>query len=238
MPEIIREYFRRLAIVMAGLLCAVVVRADTTDVTFSFPVPSPQNITISVGDSVRFTGPSSFHPLEQVTGPSSDTAVSAGFSSTSSPFTFQFQSAGTFYYRCMNHGVAALNGTMRGSITVQQAVQPTATSNSGTTNTPVPTPSADCQGKPQIAILNSPLLGASVSKAKVTLDWSDVECATSYTVVLRKAKKSGSVLERKSTTKSVYKTNKLDSHQTYFWSVKACNRAGCSAVASSNFSRP
>ena len=228
----------KLIVTGAALACSVFLlaarsQADTTEINFSFPVPSPQNVTISAGDTVRWTGPSSFHPLEQVTGADSDTAVTSGFASTSSPFSVVFQNPGTFYYRCTNHGVAANAGTMRGSITVTAA---SATASPEPTKSETPT--SGCSSKPNAPSLTSPTKGESVSKARVVLSWEQVECATLYRVDVRAGKKSAAIVDQKTTSKSSYKTIKLESKKTFFWSVKACNTKGCSKASTSSFSRP
>ena len=75
---------------------------------------SPNNVTIQVGDSVMWSANFSFHPLRQVDGPTSDTPVPGGFAEMgpASSYTYQFNSAGTFYYQCAFHGLAASGGTI------------------------------------------------------------------------------------------------------------------------------
>ena len=112
---------------------------------------SPNDVTIQAGDSVMWNANFVFHPLRQVDGPNSDTPPPGGFaySGPAASFTYQFNSAGTFYYQCSNHGLAQFGGTMRGRIVVQAAsgtntVTPTSTPTAtGTlvpsTSTPTPT---------------------------------------------------------------------------------------------------
>ena len=111
---------------------------------------SPNDVTMQVGDRVMWVANFSFHPLRQVDGPNSDIPPPGGFaySGLAPSFTYQFNSAGTFYYQCSNHGLAQFGGTMRGRIVVQAAsgtntVTPTSTPTAtGTlvppTNTPTP----------------------------------------------------------------------------------------------------
>lgn len=220
--------------------------SETTNVSFSFPVPNPQNITISAGDSVRFNGPSSFHPLQQVTDVNSDTPQSGGFAATTSPFVVEFNNPGVYYYRCTNHGVFALNGTMRGSITVTAAINPTPTRTAEPTKNPDETPSVTptkngdpggCTTKPSIVTITSPIQAEKISSAKATLKWEKDTCATSYRVVVHKKKRNGVVVDQKTTSKTSYKTVKLDAKTTFFWGVKACNSKGCSSAANSSFMR-
>ena len=205
------------------------VQGEDATIAFTFPVPSPNSLTVTVGSTVTWTGASSFHPLEQVTGPSSDTATAGGFTANSSPFSKTFDTAGTFYYRCTNHGVAAQNGTMRGSIVVQEAASATPTVD------PESTPTTECSTKPSSVTLTSPTKGQSIKKTKASLNWDDEECATTYRVTVKKGKKSGKTVDQKTVTKSSYKTITLAKGSAYFWSVKACNTVGCSSTATSNF---
>jgi len=214
-------------------------QAENASIGFNFPIPSHKDVTINVGDKVTFSGdgPSAFHPLQQVNGATSDTATTNGFSSITQPFEVQFDTAGTFYYRCQNHGVFGLGGTMRGSITVldQNQPTPTPTTGPGGAATSTPTPDSDCSGKPSIPMQLSPSNGLTNSKLKVTLDWENTECADNYIVILRKGKKKGSIVSQKTVTKSSYKTANLLKKQKYFWNVKACNEKGCTAAPAFSF---
>lgn len=93
----------------------------------------PQNLTIKVGDAVRFVWISGTHPTMSDSNP----AVWATFvpSATNTNQTFTFSQVGSFPYHCTAH--AALSGTtyigMIGNITVQTAL--------ATTAAPVATPS-------------------------------------------------------------------------------------------------
>jgi len=115
---------------------------------------SPNDVTIQVGDSVMWNANFSLHPLRQVDGPTSDTPPPGGFahSGPASSFIFQFNSAGTFYYQCANHGLAAFGGTMRGRIVVQAAPStPTVTATSSPTSTATPTATATpCPSCPRV----------------------------------------------------------------------------------------
>lgn len=95
-----------------------VARSDAS-ITFACCAYSPPNVVITVGESVSWSGTFTFHPLRQVDGPSSDTPVPGGFAnSTGTFYSVQFNTPGTYYYQCANHGLAQFGGTMRGSVTV------------------------------------------------------------------------------------------------------------------------
>lgn len=121
-------------------------RPDDASITFAPFAYAPNVVTITVGESVSWSGVFDFHPLRQVDGPASDTSVSGGFANgTGSFYSVQFNSAGTFYYQCAFHGLAQFGGNMRGSIIVLPAggstATPTATSVPPTA-TPTSPPSA------------------------------------------------------------------------------------------------
>jgi plastocyanin len=206
--------------------------AETVDLQFNFPSPSPNPLTIMAGDSVRFlgNGPAANHPLQQVDGPNSDNPVTNGFASTSMPYTVNFTTPGTYYYRCTIHGNAVGGFGMRGSIVVQAA------GSGGPTPTPTSTPiGGECSGKPAKPVLLTPAAAAQVTKGKISLDWEDTPCATRYSVILRKGKKTGTIVDQKSVTRSQYRTIKLSSKGKYFWSVQACNRQKCSGSSTTSF---
>ncbi len=202
--------------------------SETATINFSFPVPSPADVGIVAGDSVRWSGASSFHPLQQVSGPASDTPVNGGFTSTNSDFVVKFELPGTYYYRCMNHGVAASGGTMRGSVLVQALAGSTPIAD------PTETPS-ECEAKPVAPELSSPAKNEITRKARVAMDWADTLCAATYKVVVRADKKSGKIVDQKPLGISTYRTIRLKKGRSYFWSVKACNSFGCGPSSSSNF---
>ena len=106
------------------LLCAAANAATTVDVAaqanFTF---SPPNLTIQVGDSVRFSNPSAGH--HNVTADDGSFRCAAGCdgqggngdpSTTTWTFTRTFNTAGTFGYHCEVHG--SIGGGMHGTITV------------------------------------------------------------------------------------------------------------------------
>ncbi|MCH7813757.1 MAG: hypothetical protein IID40_07015 [Planctomycetes bacterium] len=85
----------------------------------------PADITITVGDSVHWTGLSlGFHSVAEVDDPAA-MVWNGGFHSAAaaSEFTFTFNTPGPFFYICEPHVLSA----MRGSITVEPVPPPSAT---------------------------------------------------------------------------------------------------------------
>ncbi|MBP7600457.1 MAG: hypothetical protein KA750_03875 [Thermoflexales bacterium] len=103
-------------------------RPSDAAIVFGFVFYNPAVVTITVGESVSWSGTFGSHPLQQVDGPSSDTLVPDGFGNvTGSSYAVQFNTPGEFYYRCGFHGVFQFGGTMRGMIVVLPAGGSTAT---------------------------------------------------------------------------------------------------------------
>lgn len=121
-------------------------RPSDAAIVFGFVFYNPAVVTITVGESVSWSGTFGSHPLQQVDGPSSDTLVPDGFGNvTGSSYAVQFNTPGEFYYRCGFHGVFLFGGTMRGMIVVLPAGGSTATPTATLappTETPTETPSA------------------------------------------------------------------------------------------------
>lgn len=108
-------------IILAILLMAATSTAlGDASIAFVCCAYNPGTVTINQGESVSWSGSFGFpHPLQQVAGPTSDVLVPGGFAnSTGTFFTQQFNTPGTYYFRCALHGVAQFGGTMRGSIVV------------------------------------------------------------------------------------------------------------------------
>ncbi len=104
---------------------------------------NPTSVTLNVGESVTWNAAFGAHPLRQVTGPTSDTPVSGGFSYNGSDpsFTHMFPTAGTFYFQCTVHGTSG--NSMRGEVRVidpnATPNTPTATATSTSVSTSTPT---------------------------------------------------------------------------------------------------
>ena len=212
-----------LALLLASFIAISAAAAETRTVTFgSLLTYLPSQLTIQVGDSVEWQGNFSFHPLQQVTGATSDTFTSGGFgySGLNSSYTVTFDTAGTYYYVCTNHGLGG--GTMRGSVTV---VDPNAPA--------TPTP---CASKPAKPVISAPPKGTKSATQSLTLSWSEAACATSYKVEIRKGDKKSPVFKRKTSSSTSVSTGKLPRGIVYFWGVQGCNSVGCSGFASSKFS--
>lgn len=111
-------------------------------ITFVCCAYNPTLVTINAGESVSWSGSFSFHPLRQVDGPNSDTPVPGGFAnSTGTFYSVVFNTPGTYYYQCTNHGNAQFGGTMRGTIVVQGPLGvPVSNDLTGTTLAVAPNP--------------------------------------------------------------------------------------------------
>ena len=132
-------------------------RPDDAAFSFASFAYNPTVVTITIGESVSWSGNFASHPLLQVDGPASDVAVPGGFAKNmGSSYSVMFNTAGTYYFQCAVHGTAQLGGTMRGRIIVlppggstdtptPTSVPPTATPTATAappTETPSPTPTA------------------------------------------------------------------------------------------------
>ena len=140
-------------------------RPDDASITFGFVFYSPNVVTITVGESVSWSGAFSSHPLQQVDGPASDTLVPGGFGNTTGSFyAVQFNTDGEYYYRCGFHGVAQFGGTMRGKVIVLPSggstATPTATPAPPTATppeTPSPTPTETPSSTPTSTLVADPV---------------------------------------------------------------------------------
>lgn len=87
--------------------------------------------------------------------------------------------------------------------------------------------------------LLTPSNGESVGSNPPWLDWSDSNGATSYRLLIRQdAKKGAKVYVNNDLTVSEATPPALATGHTYYWSVKACNTAGCKKSPVYTFSIP
>ena len=108
--------------------------------------------------------------------------------------------------------------------------QPTPTATLVPSPTPVVTasPTPSCTTLPTKPKLLAPAIGAKLSTRRVSLDWADTKCATTYQVILKRGSWSGdTIVNKKGLTQSNLQTPELDAGKTYYWVVKACNTKGC-----------
>lgn len=77
--------------------------------------------------------------------------------------------------------------------------------------------------------LQSPGTGSTTGGITVPLDWSDSPGATYYQVQVRKETTSGAKVVDQKPADSIFTTPALSSGHWYFWEVRACSPAGCSA---------
>lgn len=76
----------------------------------------------------------------------------------------------------------------------------------------------------------SPAQDALVTTRRVTLDWSDADCATRYEAQVRQGSKKGAqVFARTDLATSQARTPRLNVNTRYAWRTRACNDTVCSA---------
>lgn len=93
-----------------------------------------------------------------------------------------------------------------------------------------------CAAKPKRVQLLSPRKREIVQERRVTLDWKDAACAASYTLIVRQGKAKGTLVARaENLTVSELVTERLKRGETYYWTVRACNAAGCGKVRRGSF---
>lgn len=84
-----------------------------------------------------------------------------------------------------------------------------------------------CQTKPANPTLLKPKNGKQVNGPYITLDWNDVSCVQTYSVMLRLGSPDGSKIQKaKHLTDSTWTTKALVKGQTYYWQVTAVGDAG------------
>jgi uncharacterized repeat protein (TIGR01451 family) len=87
---------------------------------------------------------------------------------------------------------------------------------------------ATCGVLPNKPVTISPPNGQSLKKATVLLDWSDVNCAVHYRVLVRQDSIANpNFLVVKKLPVSQYETPKLPRGHDYYWRGIACNGGGC-----------
>ncbi len=125
------------------------------------------------------------------------------------------------------------SSTPTNTLTPTQTVMPTETHTPTETLTPSVTPSPTLTLTPTVTntpcpvslpVLLKPQEGATVKKARVRLDWTDVPCARMFKVKLRNSDGKLPVVR---TTLSKYRTEPLEAGREYSYRVVACSEFGC-----------
>lgn len=102
------------------LFVAITVKATNYNITISGLSYSPSTLNAVVGDVITISA-SGVHPLVEVAqstwSSNGSTALSGGFGSQTSAFTFTLTTSGTIYYVCSNH----IGSGMKGQIVVSAA---------------------------------------------------------------------------------------------------------------------
>jgi glucose/arabinose dehydrogenase len=154
-----------------------------------------------------------------------------------SPIDFHVAADGSLYYLARGQGhVRRITYSEPNPLTPTRTATPTKTPTTTPTftrtRTPSLTPSPTLTRTPTRTpecpvskpVLQKPVEGALVLKARVRLDWKDVMCATSYRVKLRNSE--GILLARK-TMLSKKRTDPLEPGKEYQFRAIACNNDGC-----------
>lgn len=84
-----------------------------------------------------------------------------------------------------------------------------------------------CQTQPAKPVGPKPGNGKSVKGPRITLDWNDVSCIQSYTVVIKLGSPMGTLVQKKTKlSDSTFITKALVKGRTYYWQVTAIGDAG------------
>jgi len=113
------------ALLFLSLLCGLSASATVYDVKIGLNGTNtydPQNLTIKVGDAVRFVWVSGTHPTMSDSSPAAWATFTPSAGNTNQTFTFS--QVGSFGYHCTAHAFQSGNGYagMIGNITVQTAL--------------------------------------------------------------------------------------------------------------------
>jgi predicted outer membrane repeat protein len=89
-----------------------------------------------------------------------------------------------------------------------------------------------CADKPSKPVLVSPGNNTKVKGKTIVLDWNDVPCTQTYTVILKLGSPTGTKVQKKTKlTDSAFTTKALVRGQTYYWQITAVGDAGKSKSA-------
>jgi hypothetical protein len=89
-----------------------------------------------------------------------------------------------------------------------------------------------CETKPSKPVLVSPGNNTKVKGKTIVLDWNDVPCTQTYTVILKLGSPTGTKVQKKTKlTDSAFTTKALVRGQTYYWQITAVGDAGKSKSA-------
>lgn len=115
----------------------------------------------------------------------------------------------------------------------------TATATETATETPTATATLDpCSLKPAAPKLRAPSKGKIYphTQNQVEVRWKKSECADSYRVKVFQNSKNGKLVARKKGVKKLgFVVKKLAAGYTYYWTIEACNAAGCARSKFRNF---
>ncbi len=88
-----------------------------------------------------------------------------------------------------------------------------------------------CAAKPTKPVLLSPTANQNVlTQGGALLDWAGPDCVKTFSVLVRRDSKTGTIVFSKSKIKRTQvMTGALSPEHNYFWQVTACNASGCAA---------
>jgi plastocyanin len=113
----------KLALVIGAAALMSLLRANAATIDVQVAADglkfTPQNVTINVGDTVRWTWVGSGHSTTSGTPGHPDGMWDSGVQSAGFTFSFTFTTPGTFNYFCSPHGLCC---GMIGSVTVNQQI--------------------------------------------------------------------------------------------------------------------
>jgi hypothetical protein len=99
-----------------------------------------------------------------------------------------------------------------------------------------PTASAACNSIPKKPKLVTPQ-AAIINARKADLKWEKADCANHYNIEIRKGNSWGRPVDaRYAIEKTDYRSRRLETGQTYYWHIEACNVHGCKASRWGTFS--
>lgn len=141
---------------------------------------------------------------------------------------------GTMDVTTNGSGTANINFVAASNVPAGQVITATATDPTDNTSqfsncVNVQPPPPPCTSSPAAATLLTPIDGSLAHSRAVTLDWSDVGCATYYRLRVKQDSTTSKIIAVKQNNIPVseFLTPLLTKKHFFFWRVRACNAIGC-----------